>query len=418
MPNQPNTDQVSIAARLVMLPLLLIIACVLIYKALVVNMAYHMLALNSSDERWLASSADFSIRKAALSAAREPETALAYTRQALLDKPVDARIYLFAGLAYDASKDTQRAEQMMRFAHQFGPRMPDNQLLLADFWARHGDARQALLNLSAALEMRSSLQSKLFPLIYQLAQMQATESAFKTLLKQDPHWWPAFFDYALRQGDDAVSYSLYSIREQTSPLLPDKERQIYIDHLIRQQKSLQAYGIWLGSLTTEQMNALGYVNDGSFKLPASGNGFGWRFNQGKGIVLSRFEGAGALSAPSLRIGFYGSKLAVQELVTQYLMLEPGDYTFNSMSKTESLNAGEGVQWRMSCSNGQSLGGGSLLAGTQIWSSYAFRFEVPDSVACNMQKLSLISAPGGRRPFDYEGYVWFDELYIQKTEITP
>lgn len=418
MSNLPKTNQVSSAARLVMVPLLLAIACVLIYRALVVNMAYHMLGLNSTDERWLASSADFNIRKAAVAAEHEPEAALAYARQALLNKPVDARIYLFSGLAYDASKDVQRAEQMMQFAHQFGPRMPDNQLQLADFWAKHGNAAQALLNLSAALEMRSSLQAKLFPLIYRLAEMQATESAFQNLLKHDPHWWPAFFNYALRQGNDKVIHSLYLIREQTSPILPEKERQYYIDYLIRQHKSLQAYAIWLGGLTTVQMDELGYVNDGSFKLPASGEGFGWRFSQGKGMLLSRFEGAGALSAPSLRIGFYGSRLAVQELVTQYLMLEPGNYEFNSMFKAESLNAGEGIKWRVSCSNGQSLGSGSLLSGSQNWSSYAFRFEVPDSVACNMQKLTLISSPGGRRPFDYEGYVWFDELNIQKTELVP
>ncbi len=412
------SNQNSAVVRILLTLVLLGMACVLLQRILTVNMAYHALSLNDENERWQRNSADFLIRKAAQAVDAEPDRALAYARQALMEKPVDARIYLYSGLAYDAAKKTRQSELMMNYAHLFGPRMTDNQLMLADFWARHGDTVQTLRHLSAALEMRRALQAKLFPLLHQLAEMQASSTALQTLLTEPPSWWPAFFNYALQHANDTVINRLYLARAQTNSQGTQQERQLYIDYLIRQQKSLEAYALWLSGLTSSQMSVLGYVNDGSFNLPASGEGFGWRFNRGRGALINRFEGAGSLSSPSLRIGFYGSKIGSQELVSQYTMLEPGDYAFQSMYKVESLNAGEGVKWTVSCSNGAVLGSGHLLSGTQHWTIYSFRFEVPDAAPCAMQKLTLTTSPGGSRPFDYEGYAWFDEIDIQKAEFVP
>lgn len=412
------SNQKSAVVRIVLALVLLGLAFLLLQRIFAVNMAYHTLALNDENERWQANSADFLIRKAAQAVEAQPERALVYARQALMEKPVDARIYLFSGLAYDAAKKTQQAELMMNYAHLFGPRMTDNQLLLADFWAKRGDNVQTLRHLSAALEMRHGLQAKLFPLLHQFAEVQESSTAFQTLLTEPPSWWPAFFNYALQHANDTVINKLYLARAQSNSQGTQQERQLYIDYLIRQQKSLEAYALWLSGLTSSQMSVLGYVNDGSFNLPASGEGFGWRFNRGRGVLINRFEGSGALSSPSLRIGFYGSRISSQELVSQYTMLEPGDYAFQSMYKVESLNAGEGVKWTVSCSNGAVLGSGHLLSGTQNWTVYIFRFEVPDAAPCSMQKLTLITSPGGSRPFDYEGYVWFDEVDIHKAEFAP
>jgi hypothetical protein len=413
-----NMNSIPTIARQLVKALLLIAAVLLLHQVFAVNMAYHSLALNDKDTRWQVDSADYLIRQAALAVKPQPEVALKLAQQALLEKPVDARAYMYAGLAYDINKKSQQAEQMMRYAHLFGPRMTDNQLLLADFWARQGNAAQALTHLSAAMEMRYTLQATLFPLLLQLAESQAMVPAFQAVLAEPPKWWPAFFNHALRHADDTVINSLFVTRELAGGAAPKAERQLYLDYLIRQHKSMQAYALWLEHLTPEQLAVLGYVNDGSFELPASGEGFGWRFHHGRGVLLSRFEGAGTLSSPSLRIGFYGGRLAGQELVSQMTMLEPGRYQFISMFKAESLNAGEGVKWKMTCSNGMQLGSGKLLTGTQSWSQYAFSFEVPDSAPCSAQKLVLITTPGGSRPFDYEGYAWFDEVKIQNVEYAP
>jgi hypothetical protein len=418
MSAESNMNSIPTIARQLVKALLLIAAVLLQQQVFAVNMAYHSLALNDKDARWQADSADYLIRQAALAVKPQPEVALKLAKQALLEKPVDARAYLYAGLAYDTNKKSQQAEQMMRYAHRFGPRMTDNQLQLADFWARQGDTVQALTHLSAAMEMRYSLQATLFPLLLQLAESQAMVPAFQAVLAEPPKWWLAFFNHALRHADDTVINSLFVTRELAGGAAPKAERQLYLDYLIRQHKSVQAYALWLEHLTPEQLEVLGYVNDGSFQLPASGEGFGWRFHHGRGVLLSRFEGTGTLSSPSLRIGFYGGRLASQELVSQMTMLEPGRYQFISMFKAESLNAGEGVKWKMTCSNGMQLGSGKLLTGTQNWSEYAFSFEVPDSAPCSTQKLVLITTPGGSRPFDYEGYAWFDEVKIENVEYVP
>lgn len=413
MQTKPDSPQHRRLPRLLATALLAIAAAGLLWQVVGVNLAQHSLVLNAENKHWQQHHADFLIRQAALKAASEPDTAITLLGQAVLEKPVDARVYLYAGLAYDAKQDRRQAEAMMRYAQHFGPRMTDNQLQLADFWVRHGHIGQSLLHMSAAMESRPALQAKLFPLLLQLAAMPDSLAAFQSLLATSPRWWPAFFDQALQKADAALIAALYEARQQATAAVPQEERQRYMDYLIREHRSLQAYALWLEQLTAEQLAVLGYINDGSFQQPASNAGFGWRFHRGRGWQLSRFEGSGALSAPSLRIGFYGGRLAAQELASQYTMLEPGQYSFRAMFKLESLNAGEGVQWKLSCSNGSQLGSGQLLSGSRNWSGYTFVFTVPDSAACNIQKLALIASPGGSRPFDYEGYAWFDELVIEK-----
>ena len=95
------------------------------------------------------------------------------------------------------------------------------------------------------------------------------------------------------------------------------------------------------------------------------------------------------------------------------MLTPGRYQLSGNFRSVDLNAGEGVRWRVACLNQENIVLGDFVKGQSQWSKFKFEFIVPDGLGCNAQNLILESLPGGERPFDYHGAVWFDQLRISR-----
>jgi hypothetical protein len=84
-----------------------------------------------------------------------------------------------------------------------------------------------------------------------------------------------------------------------------------------------------------------------------------------------------------------------------------------------LYARRGMQWRIACVNGPSLGESQLFRGVASdWRTFEFAFTVPER-GCTVQsvKLTLVA----RSPSEklVSGSIWFDDLSISRraTEFT-
>jgi hypothetical protein len=206
---------------------------------------------------------------------------------------------------------------------------------------------------------------------------------------------------------------LYDDRKENAHLTSE-ERKAYIDYLLlRRFRTIEAYATWMESLGKEYRTAFGYLFDGDFNLPPSGDGFGWRYSKATGYEVARVYELNNTDSPALKLSFNGHRIKHHALVTQHLMLMPGRYQLSGNWKSEDLNAGEGVRWRVTCHDQKNIALGDIAKGQAPWSKFKLEFIVPDILACNAQTLILESLPGGERPYDYRGAVWFDQLRISK-----
>ena len=389
------------------------LALLLATQVVAVNLGYYFSPDGDEAGQWQPHRADFLLAHAARASEHTPDLAIHFATQALLHKPVDARAYLTISLAQERRGNLDQAKLMAHYADIFGPRMTDNQLQLAAFWARQGDASKALDHWRVAIEMRPALGDTLFSPILHLAETAAYAPAVRHLMSLNPRWWTSFFLYAINHTQDqAFLDHLYRDRGKSLVGVTLPERQAYIDHLINGQRYDEAYLMWMDHLSQKALGTVGYVNDGGFNLPPSGEGFGWRFASGFGFIVSRSEVTLSPTSPALRVDFNGNRLGTNELVKQFIMLEPGHYEFNANYQVDSLNAGEGVGWSIHCANGSLIKNGGLVRGSNGWGPYSVEFEVPDGRGCGAQVLSLVSPLGGTRPFEYEGVAWFDDLVIK------
>jgi len=399
------------ALRALWLLSLALFAAATVWQSLRVNLGYHLRSTPQLSGRWQPAGTDYLLDLASSQLGRDPARAIRTAGEALTYKPVDARTYLFIGLARELGRLVPDAE--MAIVDEMGPRMPDNQLDLAAYWSRRGDGSRALAHWGAALQARPELATGLFPVMLQVAQTGRYRAAFAELAAADPKWWPGFFGYVMaRGGDESLVRELYLARAAAGEP-PRAVRVAYTDYLIGRHRALEAYALWLDNLDPEQTLAVGYLNDGEFNHAPSGEGFGWRFGEGEGMDVARVLDEASGSNPALRVSLWGHRIASNTLASQRLMLPADSFELTGRVLLESVNAGEGLRWSATCLDGRPIGRGAVLSGTAPWADYRVRFSVPDEVGCETQVLMLESVPGGVRPFDYQGAAWFDHLVIRK-----
>jgi hypothetical protein len=389
-----------------------ILSVITLMQIVRVNMAAYY--QNSPQEGifWQAHNTDYLLMKAGEAIYKDPDESIKLMAQAILNKPVEAKFYLLMAHLFELKG--KPSESLIEWSSMLNPYMPINQVDIANYWIRKGDGEKTLKHWGLAIEADRSLASQYFPLMLELGETGLFNQSFNELTKSNPAWWPSFFNFTLaRANDEVFPRRLYDYRK-TSSLLSLDERRAYIDYLLlRRYRVIEAYATWMVGLGQEYKAAFGYLIDGDFNLPPSGDGFGWRYSKATGYEVTRIFERDNTDSPSLKISFYGSKIRPYSLVTQHLMLSPGHYEFSGQYRSEDLNAGEGVRWRLTCLNQKNIAFSTLVKGQALWSNFRLEFNVPDALNCNAQTLILESVPGGERPFDYHGAVWFDQLRISK-----
>jgi len=317
--------------------------------------------------------------------ARDYAAANMLARRGIQAYPLDGRNYRVLASIEDARGDVARALPLFRIAAERSPRDLPTRQKLAEYALKSGDVDQAVFQLDLIMRLNVTLWPDLLPRMVRLAEFPTTESAFVRALGQRPNWRAQFLMTLAQkaQAADAVD-RLYRRLDSTSK----EELTAWIDRLMRDRNWEQAYIAWVSSLPESQHAALGNVFDGDFAFPPSDGGFGWQMPRAPGADVQTVESTNAGAGKILAIEFYSAGMTFRH-VSQLMVLGPGRYVFRGKAQADRLDTGRGLQWVLTCAEGQQqiLASSPLLVGTQPWRDFAVPFEVPAGL-CGGQWLRL------------------------------
>lgn len=345
---------------------------------------------------------------------KNPDIAIDHLRATIAANPAEARAYAALGRLLEARGEAKPARQAMETAARLAPQRSDVQMEVATYWIRQGDLDRALAHWSTVLRHRPDLYARVFPGLLQLVGDPARQAAFVPLLKQPMPWWPAFFIYAAANAPDVDTVRVLFSLQQGGPnaTTPDMLRA-YLARLQKDGAWMEAWFAWLNSLTKDQIGKLGYLYNGSFEAPISNLGFDWIVRKHPAVSLdtaATFETSGERA---LRVKFRGLRVKFQNLY-QYLMLPPGDYYLQGRVRPDNLQAEQGMQWALYClGNDTPLAVTDHFRGSDQWTRFRTRFNIPSGGGCPVQMLRLELAGTIRLDFDASGTIWFDNLSIEQ-----
>lgn len=425
-----NPDKASSPGRWLWRALLLAVAAVLAWYVVALNMAEFYvekaaegqreavekaLWWNPQHPRALALQGRWLIRDG------QPEAAMPWLQRAVAANPADARPLVdLAHLKLDAGEQAV-ADEMMATAHRLMPVAPSVQRSIGVYWLQRGDVARGLQHIAVALSGDPELRDTYYPLLQAAVEAPELRETLRPYALEPPPWWSGFYRYVASSAESADTLGLLFAMRQASAASPveDWEREIYLQRLRRDGRVGDAYLTWVNGLSSEALQELGYVFNGSFERPPSNAGFGWfaRPPRNAGIRLVTGTTYGVLGQSAMRLTFSGKRVRFSHLY-QHLFLGPGVYEASGMARPDGLVARRGLQWRVYCSTGEGgvLGESELILGSGDWRRFGFQVTVPES--CRGQVLRLYSA--GNREVDHElqGGIWFDDLRIRRLGDLP
>lgn len=304
--------------------------------------------------------------------------------------PLDGRNYRVLASIADARGDTSHALPLFQIAAERSPRDLPTRQMLVEYALKSGNMDQALQQLDQILRLDWTLAPELLPRMVRLAEFPATESAFVRALAQQPQWRARFLQTLATQASDPGLVDRIYNRIDSTPgaALSLDERAVWINRLIRDRNWSEAYFTWVSSLPASQRVALGNVFDGDFAFPPGNGVFGWQISPVVGADVRTAASTKADVGKTLAIDFDGTQITFRN-VSQLLVLSPGRYVLHGKAQADALDTGRGLQWVLTCAEGQQqlLASSPLLVGTQPWQDFAVAFEVPGDL-CGGQWLRL------------------------------
>ena len=320
--------------------------------------------------------------------AHDYAAANALAKSAIQAYALDGRNYRVLGLIADLHGDALHAALLFQIAAKRSPRDLLTHQKLVEYALKSENIDQALLQFDRILRLDGG--NDLLPRMVRLAEFPVTESAFVRTLAQQPHWRTRFLQMLASQAHDpdAVDRIYGSLDSTSDAALSAEERAAWIDRQIRDRNWQQAYTTWASSLPASQRVALGNVFDGDFAFLPGNDSFGWQMPAAAGTDVRTVATAHPGSGKILAIEFDGVNLMFRN-VSQQMVLSPGRYVLRGKSQSDALDTGRGLQWVVTCAEGQQqiLVSSPLLVGTQPWRDFAVAFEVPQSL-CGGQWLRL------------------------------
>lgn len=344
----------------------------------------------------------------------DPHRAEALLRQAVQENPGDGRNWMALALLYEKREDKTRAMLAVTRATELSPMQSGVQLDAGAFWFRHNRADIAIRNWDRAMRVRGELQSKIFPLFLRLAEDPQVRPLFVPVVNEEPGWWKGFYQYV---AANALSLDtvrdLYQMREKAGGESISVERGPLLARMQKDGRWIEAYFIWLNSLSREKVGSLGNLFNGNFEQGISNEGFDWIAPKVHGAMVEDAPTYGTTGTKALHVELDGQRLRFQHLY-QYLMLDPGKYYLRGRVRLDSLKSEKGLQWVVRCiqSPAEPVGTTEYFVGTDQWKHFSSNFEVPEE-GCPVQVLGL--ELGGRSTLDFiaEGSIWFDDMEIER-----
>lgn len=340
---------------------------------------------------------------------RDPSGAARLAKKALQLSPLNAPALTTFGLAMDAQRQPQAANQAMTLAGQRGWRDLVTQvwlfrrdLLMADFVDAfdHADALMRRVPAPPA------------PVLRLLAVAARNPTAIQPLvdrLAASPAWREFFFVYLMAYekppATDVAGQLMTRLEAGPAPSRPtETEIGFYLAALAVQGKYQEAEAAWR-QLTPRAPG--GYVHNGNFELPARATPLDWWLRSGVGWTAAIADSPDPSHGHALRIDYDGVSKPIP--VRQLIVLPPGGYRLSGRMLDAGDGGAGGFVWRVIC-----VGADDPLAKAPApagpggqWRAFSADFTVPAS-GCPAQLLDL-AADRGDLPKDIT--LWYDDLVI-------
>jgi len=191
---------------------------------------------------------------------------------------------------------------------------------------------------------------------------------------------------------------------------------VLIRQLLAEGVWLDAHAIWLHLWN----RPLGLLFNGDFEQDFVKDGFDWNitdrnaYRAGARVNLPRIGQRGRV----LQVEFTGRTIA-QPVLSQHVVLPPGDYRLSGEYMASNLRSNEGLAWVFSCATGgHELGrSAALKASGGRWDTFSVALTVPADCGVAV-KLSLQTFARYESVTGLRGEMRFDKLALRAVEARP
>jgi hypothetical protein len=349
--------------------------------------------------------AEVSDQRKAPSETLDMEQSLSWLQSHPLDTTALDRLAKLA----DTVGDQTQARKYFSLAAKLSLRDVTAQAHLIDDLISNKDYKAALMRIDTILRQHSTDSKLFFSLVLALTSSEAGLHATTDVLALKPPWRMNFIRAAAE--DKFNSGSLYKIladMQARQMTVSDAEIQLYLRALVNQQDIETANFVWLDFLSSNNLKKAKLLYDGDFSQTPRNQYFDWTLSPPVGVEIGLASRTGQANNFALALDFSQTK-PTQILVSQYLLLSPGDYTFRGEVNAANLQGENDLQWEFRCMEKASAIGITQRAAERAkWSIFEMSFTVP-AKECAYQKLIL--RPRATASSALDGQLYFDNFSL-------
>lgn len=314
------------------------------------------------------------------------DEAVAGARQALATNPLFPEALTLLAWANEQIGDKDRTTRLMTLASRTNLRDLKAQLWLLSEDLRVTNADSALQHIDVIQRGQDSRvvdnlsRTALAPIITR----EPYRLAYAKLLLTNPPWRP--LATLIRDSTDLSGLTnLFAELQALGPGPTERELQLVLNKLTQDRMFDEAHDIWMRSLPSERREEADLLYNQGFRYQLTNMPFDWVIAPVPNAMV-RFDTQDG--GQVMNVDFFGGR-AKFEHVSHLLNLAPGTYRFQGRERAQGLQNERGLQWRISCMDGEgeNLGTTQPLSGDIPWRPFAVDFTVPAG-KCFYQSLVL------------------------------
>jgi len=313
-------------------------------------------------------------------------------------------------------------------ALQLGERLwPSHDYLhwhVANYWVRQDRLEKAMTAWDIVLQQESSkeffsesLAARLvFPIFERLAKNKTTRLLFDDYMISRPYWWGVFYKHLQSQrGNYQVVNYFYNKMGEYRPRTKDEVDE-YLDYLAMEGRWHKANQLWKSQYIDYKVGVKGLINNGGFESNSFNDLFNWNITEHQNVHTILDSYSFVEGKHSLKISLTGWISTYWGHVWQLFVLPQGRYQLKFKARA-SIDSVRGFKWRIAC-HGDAKKERLLAVSQEVndskdWKDYTMTFNIPNTKACQSQKLYLITAGSNKANQQVRGDVWFDAFSLRR-----